>query len=130
MRGAASLSDDTASSPWPSPPEEEREAPPRPVTPPVRTSNPPSFQLRRGRIVWTEKARTRFKERIQAITSRSRGVSTYCMLSELRRYVVGWLNYFGYQPGLSRDTGNGQMAAAAGAHVLLETVEARPRTAA
>ena len=53
------------------------------------------FQIRRGRIVWTEKARTRFKERIQAITSRSRGVSTYCMLSELRRYVVGWLNYFG-----------------------------------
>jgi len=45
--------------------------------------------------VWTDKARTRFKERIQAITSRSRGVSTYCMLSELRRYVVGWLNYFG-----------------------------------
>jgi RNA-directed DNA polymerase len=53
------------------------------------------FQIRRGRVVWTEKARTRFKERIQAITSRSRGVSTYCMLSELRRYVVGWLNYFG-----------------------------------
>jgi RNA-directed DNA polymerase len=53
------------------------------------------FQIRRGRIVWTDKARTRFKERIQAITSRSRGVSTYCMLSELRRYVVGWLNYFG-----------------------------------
>ena len=45
--------------------------------------------------MWTDKARTRFKERIQAITSRSRGVSTYCMLSELRRYVVGWLNYFG-----------------------------------
>ena len=53
------------------------------------------FQIRRGRIVWTDKARTRFKERVQAITSRSRGVSTYCMLSELRRYVVGWLNYFG-----------------------------------
>jgi len=45
--------------------------------------------------VWADKARTRFKERIQAITRRSRGVSTYCMLSELRRYVVGWLNYFG-----------------------------------
>ncbi len=53
------------------------------------------FQIRRGRIVWTDKARTRFKERIQAITRPSRGVSTYCMLSELRRYVVGWLNYFG-----------------------------------
>src|SRR5512146_3189963 len=35
-----------------------------------------------------------------------------------------------YQPGLSRDTANGPMAAAAGAHVLLETVEARPWTAA
>jgi RNA-directed DNA polymerase len=53
------------------------------------------FQIRRGRIAWTEKAQTQFKERIQAITHRSRGVSTYCMLSELRRYVVGWLNYFG-----------------------------------
>jgi RNA-directed DNA polymerase len=53
------------------------------------------FQIIRGRIVWTDKALQRFKERIQAITSRSRGVSTFCMLRELRRYVVGWLNYFG-----------------------------------
>jgi len=53
------------------------------------------FELRRGKIVWTEKAQKRFKERIQEITSRSRGVSTFCMLRELRRYVVGWLNYFG-----------------------------------
>ena len=53
------------------------------------------FQILRGRIVWTEKAQKRFKERIQEITSRSRGVSTFCMLRELRRYVVGWLNYFG-----------------------------------
>lgn len=53
------------------------------------------FEIRRGRIVWTEKAHKRFKERIQEITSRSRGVSTFCMLRELKRYVVGWLNYFG-----------------------------------
>ena len=53
------------------------------------------FQIRRGRIVWTDKAHKRFKERIQEITSRSRGVSTFCMLRELRRYVVGWMNYFG-----------------------------------
>jgi RNA-directed DNA polymerase len=53
------------------------------------------FQILRGRIVWTEKAQKRFKERMQEITSRSRGVSTFCMLRELRRYVVGWLNYFG-----------------------------------
>jgi hypothetical protein len=45
--------------------------------------------------VWTEKALQRFKERIQEITSRSRGVSTFCMLRELRRYMVGWMNYFG-----------------------------------
>ena len=53
------------------------------------------FQIRRGRIVWTDKALKRFKERIQEITSRSRGVSTFCMLRELRRYAVGWMNYFG-----------------------------------
>ena len=53
------------------------------------------FEIRRGRIGWTQKAHQRFKERIQEITSRSRGVSTFCMLRELRRYVVGWLNYFG-----------------------------------
>jgi len=53
------------------------------------------FQIRRGKIVWTDKAHKRFKERIQEITSRSRGVSTFCMLRELRRYVVGWMNYFG-----------------------------------
>ena len=53
------------------------------------------FQIRRGRIVWTDKAQKRFTERIQEITGRSRGVSTFCMLRELRRYVVGWMNYFG-----------------------------------
>jgi RNA-directed DNA polymerase len=53
------------------------------------------FQIRRGRIVWSDKALKRFKERIQEITSRSRGVSMRRLLSELRRYVVGWLNYFG-----------------------------------
>jgi len=34
-------------------------------------------------------------ERIQEITSRSRRVSAFCMLGELRRYVVGRRNYFG-----------------------------------
>jgi len=53
------------------------------------------FLIRRGRIVWTDKALKRFRERIQEITSRSRGVSMRRLLTELRRYVVGWLNYFG-----------------------------------
>lgn len=45
--------------------------------------------------MWTDKAHKRFKERIQEITNRSRGVPTFCMLRELKRYVVGWMNYFG-----------------------------------
>ena len=53
------------------------------------------FALRRGQVVWTEKAQRRFKERIKELTSRSRGVSRSRRLEELRRYVVGWLNVFG-----------------------------------
>ena len=53
------------------------------------------FEIRRGRIVWSDKALKRFKERVQQITGRSRGVSMRRLLTELRRYVVGWLNYFG-----------------------------------
>jgi RNA-directed DNA polymerase len=53
------------------------------------------FQISRGRIVWSDKALKRFKERIQQITGRSRGVSMRRLLTELRRYVVGWMNYFG-----------------------------------
>ena len=37
----------------------------------------------------------RFKQRVREITSRSRGHRVQTVLSELRRYVVGWLNYFG-----------------------------------
>jgi len=53
------------------------------------------FALRRGQVVWTDKAYRRFKERIKEITSRSWGVSMSRRLEELRRYAVGWLNYFG-----------------------------------
>ena len=53
------------------------------------------FQIRRGKVVWSDKSLERFKERIKEVTSRSRGVSSFCMLRELRRYVVGWMNYFG-----------------------------------
>jgi RNA-directed DNA polymerase len=53
------------------------------------------FRIQRGRIVWTDKALKRFKQRVQEITGRSRGVSMRRLLTELRRYVVGWANYFG-----------------------------------
>lgn len=55
-----------------------------------------SFSItKRGRIVWTEKACLRFKQRLKAITSRKRGVSVDKVIGELRRYVIGWLGYFG-----------------------------------
>jgi len=53
------------------------------------------FAIKRGQVVWTDKALRRFKERIKEITSRSWGVSMSRRLEELRRYAVGWLNYFG-----------------------------------
>jgi RNA-directed DNA polymerase len=46
-------------------------------------------------VVWSAKALKRFKERIQQITGRSRGVSIRQLLTELRRYAVGWMHYFG-----------------------------------
>ncbi len=54
------------------------------------------FQITtRGNIVWTEKSRLRFKVRLKAITSRKRGVAVDKVIGELRRYVIGWLGYFG-----------------------------------
>ena len=53
------------------------------------------FAIKRGQVVWTDKAYCRFKERIKEITSRSWGISMSRRLEELRRYAVGWLNYFG-----------------------------------
>lgn len=49
----------------------------------------------RGKAVWTDKALKRFKQRVREITSRSRGHRVQTVIAELRRYVVGWLNYFG-----------------------------------
>lgn len=54
------------------------------------------FALKRGQVVWTDKAYRRFKERIKEITSRSWGVSMSRRLEELRRYAVGWLHPVGY----------------------------------
>jgi len=42
------------------------------------------------------KAVLRFKERIRELTRRSRGTSVERMVEELRRYLNGWLGYFGF----------------------------------
>jgi len=68
----------------------------------VREQGRASIRLRLPRVPNTPgknrmdgEALKRFRERIQEITSRSRGVSMRTLLLQLRRYVVGWLNYFG-----------------------------------
>ena len=54
------------------------------------------FQIgARGRAEWTDKAYTRFKRRVREITRRNRGHRVQDVIDELRRYVVGWLHYFG-----------------------------------
>lgn len=49
---------------------------------------------RRGKLVWSEKALHRFKERVRQITSRNRGYRVQDVIGELRLYILGWLNYY------------------------------------
>jgi RNA-directed DNA polymerase len=54
------------------------------------------FQIgARGKPVWTAKVHARFKRRVREITRRNRGHRVQDVIDELRRYVVGWLNFFG-----------------------------------
>ena len=48
-----------------------------------------------GRVVWSAKALARFKRKVREITRRNRGHRVQDVIDELRRYVNGWLNYFG-----------------------------------
>lgn len=54
-----------------------------------------SYKLdRRAKLVWTEKAQRRFKERVREITSRNRGHKVQTVIGELDSYIRGWLIYF------------------------------------
>jgi RNA-directed DNA polymerase len=55
-----------------------------------------AFELKRGKLRWTDVAVKRFKERIREITARSHGRSMQSRIEALQRYVTGWLNYFGH----------------------------------
>jgi len=48
-----------------------------------------------GRAVWTAKALARFKQRVREITRRNRGHRIQDVIDELRRYILGWLHYYG-----------------------------------
>ncbi len=63
---------------------------------PLKTCTFLGFQIGpRGRAVWSAKAHARFKQRVREITRRNRGQRVQAVIDELRRYVTGWLNYFG-----------------------------------
>jgi RNA-directed DNA polymerase len=54
------------------------------------------FELRRAKLHWTDAAVKRFKERVREITHRSNGRNMTARIEALKRYVSGWLNYFGH----------------------------------
>ena len=53
------------------------------------------FQIKHGRIRWSQKAEKEFKRRIKELTGRSWGVSMEYRLKKLREYMRGWIGYFG-----------------------------------
>jgi len=55
-----------------------------------------------GSVHVSEKAITRFKDRIRELTQRTRGRSLRQIVVELRRYLRGWRQYFGLATGRTR----------------------------
>jgi len=53
------------------------------------------FQILRGKIRISEKARKRFKDTIRMLTKRNNGWSMYEIIHQLNRYLFGWVGYFG-----------------------------------
>ncbi len=50
--------------------------------------------LQNGKINLSKKSEARVKDAIRLITKRSRGRSLECVISELNKKLVGWINYF------------------------------------
>ena len=55
------------------------------------------FQILRGKIRVSNKARIRFKERVRELTHRNNPLSMYQVIYELNKYLRGWVGYFGIQ---------------------------------
>lgn len=53
------------------------------------------FTFRGKKICWTDEALHDFKYHIRRLTKRSWGISMHRRLRELRRYILGWINYYG-----------------------------------
>jgi RNA-directed DNA polymerase len=55
------------------------------------------FQILRGKIRVSNKARTKFKKKIRELTRRNNPLSMYRIIQELNLYMRGWVSYFGIQ---------------------------------
>ena len=52
------------------------------------------FRILRKKVRWTDRSREKLKERVRAITKRTRGVSPQRVMEELQRYLRGAVNYY------------------------------------
>lgn len=55
------------------------------------------FQILRGKIRVSNKARIRFKDTVRAVTRRNNPLSMYQITQERNTYLRGWVSYFGIQ---------------------------------
>jgi RNA-directed DNA polymerase len=55
------------------------------------------FQILRGKIRVSNKARLRFKDKIRELTRRNNPLSMYHIIQVLNTYLQGWVGYFGIQ---------------------------------
>jgi len=53
------------------------------------------FIFKGKKIIWSPKSLANFKHCIRELTGRSWGISWAYRYQQLRRYIVGWINYFG-----------------------------------
>ena len=55
------------------------------------------FQILRGKLRVSNQARSRFADRVRALTRRNNPLSMYQVIEELSKYLRGWVGYFGIQ---------------------------------
>jgi group II intron reverse transcriptase/maturase len=55
------------------------------------------FQVLRGKIRVSTKARKRFKDEVRRLTRRNNGLSMHHNIQNLNEYLLGWVSYYGVQ---------------------------------
>jgi hypothetical protein len=55
------------------------------------------FQILRGKIRVSDKARAKFKTRVRELTQRNNPLTMYQVIEDLNEYLRGWVEYFRIQ---------------------------------